>query len=254
MHLEIQEAVNFIARFLFDKIPRRKVCLFVEQLANFLALKFHDHWFVDEPHKEMTFRALHVNVRGVSEPLLGVAASSVGLDREEIMQFLASELTIWINPGMVCYRVGEHGMTRTVFDASQQHSGAKLNAANGPAGDSSPNYLKLNLHASDSSNWVINHESGGTVPPVFELSSPHDLKFTVGSFALTRFGTSKQKTNLTILKDIQRKAALKAIIPGLPSNYSAMTSGVSFSPSQSLLHQQVLHGHFPRMSPRGTIF
>lgn len=35
--------------------------------------------------------------------------------------------------------------------------------------------------------------------PTFELSSPNDLKFTVGSFAMTRFGTTKLKVSMISL-------------------------------------------------------
>ena len=51
MYAEIQEAMKFLCQFLFDKLPRRKVSLFSEQLANFLVMKFENHWYSENPEK-----------------------------------------------------------------------------------------------------------------------------------------------------------------------------------------------------------
>ncbi len=44
MYSEVQEATNFLCNFLYTKLPRRKILVFAESLANFLLLKYQDHW------------------------------------------------------------------------------------------------------------------------------------------------------------------------------------------------------------------
>lgn len=41
--------------------------------------------------------------------------------------------------------------------------------------------------------------------PTFELSTPNDVQFTVGSFAMTRFGTTKVKNSPAALKYSSKK-------------------------------------------------
>ena len=51
MHVEIKVAQNFVLNFLFNKLPRRRVNLFGEELDAALADKFVDHWYPDKPSK-----------------------------------------------------------------------------------------------------------------------------------------------------------------------------------------------------------
>ena len=56
MHVEIKVAQNFVLNFLFNKLPRRRVNLFGEELDAALADKFVDHWYPDKPFKGSAFR------------------------------------------------------------------------------------------------------------------------------------------------------------------------------------------------------
>ena len=56
MHVEIKVAQNFVLNFLFNKLPRRRVNLFGEELEAALADKFVDHWYPDKPFKGSAFR------------------------------------------------------------------------------------------------------------------------------------------------------------------------------------------------------
>ena len=56
MHVEIKVAQNFALNFLFNKLPRRRVNLFGEELESALSEKFADHWYPDKPFKGSAFR------------------------------------------------------------------------------------------------------------------------------------------------------------------------------------------------------
>lgn len=54
MHVEIEVALNFIISYLYNKLPRRRVNIFGEELEKALKLKFQGHWYPDKPVKVRT--------------------------------------------------------------------------------------------------------------------------------------------------------------------------------------------------------
>ena len=60
MHAEIQVALKFVISFLYNKLPRRRVNLFGEELENALRDKFHGHWYPDKPFKGSAYRCLKI--------------------------------------------------------------------------------------------------------------------------------------------------------------------------------------------------
>lgn len=51
MHIEIQVALNFVISYLYNKLPRRRVNLFGEELEKALKQKFVGHWYPEKPFK-----------------------------------------------------------------------------------------------------------------------------------------------------------------------------------------------------------
>lgn len=51
MHVEIQVALNFVISYLYNKLPRRRVNLFGEELEKALKEKFVGHWYPEKPFK-----------------------------------------------------------------------------------------------------------------------------------------------------------------------------------------------------------
>lgn len=51
MHIEIQVALNFVISYLYNKLPRRRVNIFGEELEKALKVKFQGHWYPDKPFK-----------------------------------------------------------------------------------------------------------------------------------------------------------------------------------------------------------
>uniref|UniRef100_A0A914XLU4 Anti-proliferative protein domain-containing protein n=1 Tax=Plectus sambesii TaxID=2011161 RepID=A0A914XLU4_9BILA len=86
MYVEIQEAVCFLCSFLYDKIPRRRVDMFAERLANLLYSGYAD----DRQAVDEGSRRVDVKVRGHTDRLILLAADMVQLDKEELLAFLPS--------------------------------------------------------------------------------------------------------------------------------------------------------------------
>jgi len=52
------------------------------------------------------------------DPLIGKAASAVGLAQEQLFSSLPIELTLWVDPSEVSYRIGEDGSTCVLYKSS----------------------------------------------------------------------------------------------------------------------------------------
>lgn len=102
MQLEIQVALNFIISYLYNKLPRRRVNIFGEELERQLKKKYEGHWYPDKPYKGSGFRCIHVGEK--VDPVVEQAAKESGLDIEDVRNNLPQDLSVWIDPFEVSYR------------------------------------------------------------------------------------------------------------------------------------------------------
>jgi protein Tob/BTG len=84
------------------------VNLFGEALEKGLKKKFEGHWYPERPCKGSGFRCVRVNGENL-DPVMINATFECGLNLEEVKSYLPAELTIWIDPGEVSYRISEKG-------------------------------------------------------------------------------------------------------------------------------------------------
>ena len=49
------------------------------------------------------------------DPLLNKAGAASGVSENELLSFLPSELTVWVDPAEVSYRIGEDGSIGVLF-------------------------------------------------------------------------------------------------------------------------------------------
>lgn len=81
MHIEVQVALNFVISYLYNKLPRRRVNIFGEELEKALKQKFHGHWYPQTPFKvsidfSLFFLALYAsNPASLPHSLILVLAS-----------------------------------------------------------------------------------------------------------------------------------------------------------------------------------
>lgn len=89
--------------------------LFSERMFEYLSLKYEENWCFNSP-KDSEKRSIAVSYEKV-DPIVIQSAMDTGLDLEEILKNLPDELTIWIDPGEVSYRIGEEAFGKIgVFD------------------------------------------------------------------------------------------------------------------------------------------
>ncbi|KAF4791578.1 Protein BTG1 [Turdus rufiventris] len=129
---EIAAAVGFISKFLRTKglMNERQLQTFSQCLQELLAEHYKHHWFPEKPCKGSGYRCIRINHK--MDPLIGQAAQRIGLSSQELFQLLPSELTLWVDPYEVSYRIGEDGSICVLYEAA-------------PAGGEHDIYVTLNL-------------------------------------------------------------------------------------------------------------
>lgn len=124
MHIEVQVALNFVISYLYNKLPRRRVNIFGEELEKALKDKFQGHWYPDKPFKGSAFRCLKTG--DPIDKVLERAARESGVPIQDILENLPQELAVWVDPGEVSYRIGEKGAVKILFsdkaDPQDDHS------------------------------------------------------------------------------------------------------------------------------------
>ncbi|OXB58164.1 hypothetical protein ASZ78_006936 [Callipepla squamata] len=119
MKTEVGTAAAFVTRLLRANggIDEERLRRFQECLQEALCERYNHHWFPTTPSKGSGYRCIRINHQ--MDPLIGKAAAMIGLSRESLFQLLPSELTLWVDPFEVSYRIGEDGSICVLYECQQ---------------------------------------------------------------------------------------------------------------------------------------
>ncbi|XP_067641383.1 protein Tob1 [Eurosta solidaginis] len=220
MHIEIQVALNFVISYLYNKLPRRRVNIFGEELEKALKDKFQGHWYPEKPFKGSAFRCLKTG--DPIDSVLERAARESGVPIADILENLPAELSVWVDPGEVSYRIGEKGTVKILYsensDNHEDNTSAdrEVNKTFNPEAqcfrpidtiNTSMNSLSLSPktspHAgssphsasSNSPTYKGSPNPAATTNGSFMQRTQAPLTFTTATFAQTKFGSTKLKTS-----------------------------------------------------------
>lgn len=195
MQLEIQVALNFIISYLYNKLPRRRVNIFGEELERLLKKKYEGHWYPEKPYKGSGFRCIHVGEK--VDPVIEQASKESGLDIDDVRGNLPQDLSVWIDPFEVSYQIGEKGPVKVLYVDDNNENGCELdkeikNSFNPEA--------QVFMPVSDPASSVSSSPSppfghSAAVSPTFMPRSTQPLTFTTATFAATKFGSTKMKNS-----------------------------------------------------------
>uniref|UniRef100_A0A915EUJ5 Anti-proliferative protein domain-containing protein n=1 Tax=Ditylenchus dipsaci TaxID=166011 RepID=A0A915EUJ5_9BILA len=191
----IERALEFVARYLQFRVPRLKICQFVEHMSNLLLLRYQGKWDVTDPKKFANERMLRFGVGIPPEDLVLSAASAVGLSVEDIISCLPGRMVIMVNPGEVYY-IDDNaaapkpiwlGLAETADEKFVQGSNAQLSLVH-PRELGLENPFPNNLREFMMFRYVV----------------PGSQNFSVESFAQTRFGSLRKRPDPEILRRLQK--------------------------------------------------
>ncbi|KAG7236445.1 hypothetical protein INR49_000923, partial [Caranx melampygus] len=197
MQLEIQVALNFIISYLYNKLPRRRVNIFGEELERQLKKKYEGHWYLDKPYKGSGFRCIHVGEK--VDPVVEQAAKESGLDIRDVRNNLPQDLSVWIDPFEVSYQIGEKGPVKVLYVDDNNENGSELdkeikNSFNPEAQVFMPISDPVGA-SSESSSPSPPFGQSAAVSPSLMTRSTQPLTFTTATFAATKFGSTKMKSS-----------------------------------------------------------
>ncbi|KAM4691680.1 protein Tob1 [Rhinophrynus dorsalis] len=195
MQLEIQVALNFIISYLYNKLPRRRVNIFGEELERLLKEKYEGHWYPDRPYKGSGYRCIHVGEK--VEPVIEQAANESGLDIEDIRRNLPQDLNVWIDPAEVSYQIGEKGQVKVLYVDDNNENGIELDkeikSSFNPEAQAFLPITDQSSPVSSSPSPPFNEPANAS--PTFVPRASQPLTFTTATFAATKFGSTKMKNN-----------------------------------------------------------
>lgn len=125
MKLEVNSAADFLMNLL--RLKKGEPLPDKDQLQNFkgsleslLVLHYRSHWYPDVPTKGSGYRCIRIN--GKIDPLIAQAGMAVGISPNVLRKMLPAELTLWIDPEEVAYRIGENGSICVLYDSQSRAS------------------------------------------------------------------------------------------------------------------------------------
>lgn len=119
---EVGSVVNFVSNLVGkNNLAADKVTVFAESLTSVLCLHYRNHWFPDKPNKGSAYRCIRIANREM-DPLIVKAGELVGLSISDLLALLPSELTLWVDPNEVSYRIGEEGSIGVLFNGENHGS------------------------------------------------------------------------------------------------------------------------------------
>jgi protein Tob/BTG len=205
MQKEIDSAVQFICGLLRARsLSLNLVETFRTVLCEVMYGRYKDHWFPDKPCKGSAYRCMRINDRNL-DPLILKAGLECGLTAAKLLQLLPNQLTVWVDPEEVAYRIGEDGSIGVLYTAKA------------PAASLSDDDLSDVSNSSDCST-----KSSPSQSPV--PSSTDDDASVLPSPRV--FGSCRQEMNLQQQQRASSRSGIKSTPNGGPG--SVVTSGEQF--------------------------
>ncbi|KAJ8310957.1 hypothetical protein KUTeg_011491 [Tegillarca granosa] len=165
MKLEVKSAVDFLSKILSasKNVTLEQSQIFNNTLYDLLCTRYENHWFPEKPFKGSGYRCIRMNHD--IDPLIKKAGESCGLDDNVMSNVLPKELTMWVDPKEVCYRIGENGSIGVLYDSesssgTEQQQNVESNSQNGNEkqvqSESGKETTNVNYFQSSCKNQFIN--------------------------------------------------------------------------------------------------
>uniref|UniRef100_A0A803JSE6 BTG family member 2 n=1 Tax=Xenopus tropicalis TaxID=8364 RepID=A0A803JSE6_XENTR len=104
------------------------------------------HWFPDKPAKGSGYRCIRINHK--MDPVISKVACRINMSNQHLLSLLPKELTLWVDPFEVSYRIGEDGSICVLYEASAPSARGHLNCKSELLGSSgTPSHYLMTVHS-----------------------------------------------------------------------------------------------------------
>ncbi|XP_075709709.1 protein BTG2-like [Rhinoderma darwinii] len=111
---EITAAVSFLSSLLRSRLSEQQLQGFSGALRDTLIEHYRHHWFPDKPAKGSGYRCIRINHK--MDPIISKVAARINM--RYMLGLLPKELTLWVDPYDVSYRIGEDGSICVLYESS----------------------------------------------------------------------------------------------------------------------------------------
>lgn len=122
-------AADFLVHLLrlqAGQLSERQLEMFKSSLTEVLRHRYRDHWFPDRPNRGSGYRCIRIN--GKMDPVIAQAGANVGLLPTVLHSLFPSELTMWIDPSEVSYRIGENGSICVLYERTEPENPEEISS------------------------------------------------------------------------------------------------------------------------------
>ena len=171
MRTEVSSAVDFISNLLRNNdLTPMQLQTFRNTLVMLLCSHYEDHWFPEKPCKGSGYRCIRINHK--IDPIVARAGSTIGVSENQLFDMLPNELTLWVDPDEVSYRIGEEGSIGILYeiDRSSTSSGSDSESSRTP----SPVHVQ---HRSLTQSPTGSYHSGTSSPVPFIQTCKEQLRY-----------------------------------------------------------------------------
>ncbi|XP_048858982.1 protein BTG2-like [Brienomyrus brachyistius] len=114
---EVAAAAGFVASLLGTRgfLTEQQLQVFKDCLQQALSEHYAHHWFPERPQRGSGYRCIRINHE--MDPIISKVATRIGLNSQQLFLLLPRELTLWVDPYEVSYRIGEDGSICVLYEA-----------------------------------------------------------------------------------------------------------------------------------------
>lgn len=119
----MKNEVDHATEFLLTLLRARGVKLatlkkFQHWMINNLTKHYHNHWFEDQPFRGSGYRCIRINPK-MMDPILEATWADCEPE-DKLENVLPQELTLWVDPNEVSYRIGENGSIGVLYSGEHR--------------------------------------------------------------------------------------------------------------------------------------
>ncbi|KAG8176057.1 hypothetical protein JTE90_006838 [Oedothorax gibbosus] len=158
MRVEIQKASHFLTNLVRIHCKESIITSpdrleqFCRNLEDMLCDHYQQHWFPEKPCKGSGYRCIRINHK--MDPILSKAGTESGFAEESLPSLFPSELTMWIDPREVSYRIGENGSICVLYDGSVRSNNTQQQKNDNSPWSTPKRGIKINQSSSSDSSMA----------------------------------------------------------------------------------------------------
>lgn len=175
MRNEVTSAVDFLTKIIHIR-GSGVLEIFKENLSDILCEHYQNHWFPEKPFKGSGYRCIRIS-NNKMDPLVSKAGASCGMTERQLLQILPRELTMWVDPEEVSYRIGEEGSIGVLYDGATEPEPTTNLRSTTSTPELDTRNTNTNNHNVLQSNGHIHHQQEYIVPTTTQSHISQDNFF-----------------------------------------------------------------------------